>query len=456
MRQRFTFAVLGLIVLLAVVAAVTVLTALVVMLPTVAVITEGAAYVALAIIAWLLYVASSTLLGQLLLRFGLRAFPLSTIGRRQTGVIGLLGLLLGAVAILGVAGITMLVTFVSAPLDTRVNEQSTDGSFLNGLAILIAKGVVGGLSLFAKAVALYGAIFLAGIGIAVCAPLTFLLISHIKPGSWRGHPYVLFLRPFRGTSNGAAMGPIARGIPGGMRIVSLSPPFRQATSWDPVSLGLAGFRLTSPYSSVPVRLASHDDHWADDVRALARDAQATVIDVTDSSTSIQEEIKVLNSLDPRHPIVWLARHGAEVGDLQLFDPPPTGKHLHHEERGRRVLVRSAPRAATRGDRPLKSATLSIASSTSNRGPARSGRTFANAGSGPRCWERCSPSCSRRGYGSQQLTTSIPSATRTARSRKSKPRALDSRESRSFARSRTVRWGHGGPGVSARRHRLTRN
>ena len=82
MRQRFTFAVLGLIVLLAVIAAVTALTALVVMLPTVAVITEGAVYVALALIAWLLYVASSTLLGQLLLRFGLRAFPLSTIGRR--------------------------------------------------------------------------------------------------------------------------------------------------------------------------------------------------------------------------------------------------------------------------------------------------------------------------------------------------------------------------------------
>ena len=143
----------------------------------------------------------------------------------------------------------------------------------------------------------YVALSLLSIILLFLVCLTYGLVKaaslHRQPGVWAQQGFILFLRSFGSVSDSAALGPLVRGASGSLRVAFLSPPKALMTSWDPNTLALSGFNLRQPFQSSPVYLESTDDYWQDDVRRLVESANLVVIDTSQTTPGISEEIAML-------------------------------------------------------------------------------------------------------------------------------------------------------------------
>jgi len=117
---------------------------------------------------------------------------------------------------------------------------------------------------------------------------------HRRPSVWDSQGFILFLRSFGSVSDSAAIGLLVRGSVVHSRVALLSSPKELMTSWDPMTLALAGFSLRHPFHSVPVYLESTERSWADDVRRLATSAKLVVIDTSHRSPGLSQEMVMLS------------------------------------------------------------------------------------------------------------------------------------------------------------------
>jgi hypothetical protein len=117
---------------------------------------------------------------------------------------------------------------------------------------------------------------------------------HKRPDVWASQGFLLFLRSFGSVSDSAAIGLLVRGSGVHSRVALLSSPKELMTSWDPMTLALAGFSLRHPFHCVPVYLESTERSWADDVRRLASSAKVVVIDTSHRSPGLSQEVVMLS------------------------------------------------------------------------------------------------------------------------------------------------------------------
>ncbi|RTL24135.1 MAG: hypothetical protein EKK55_12065 [Rhodocyclaceae bacterium] len=131
------------------------------------------------------------------------------------------------------------------------------------------------------------------------------LLWHSRPSSTLARPYALYLRRFSSFSDYAVTAEVLRGVPDGMRAVFLIGSSKDRQSWDPLIISFAGLKLIRPFASSPIYLSSSDSEWRKNVEELVRKAQRVVIDVSETSDAINDEVKIICELKKTHEIVWL-------------------------------------------------------------------------------------------------------------------------------------------------------
>ena len=126
--------------------------------------------------------------------------------------------------------------------------------------------------------------------------LVKIIKFHKYPQVWSSKGFILFLRSFGSVSDSAALSPLIHGSGFYSRVVLLSSPKEIRSSWDPMTLSVAGFSFRHPFHTVPVYLESTEFSWEDDVRRLAASASLVIIDISHQSPGLSLEIEILNKL----------------------------------------------------------------------------------------------------------------------------------------------------------------
>jgi hypothetical protein len=226
------------------------------------------------------------------LRMLLRAFPVRTDGRPRRGCI--------AAAVLGILYFAL---------------------FYGGIASgYVLQGDMPGMSVIP---------FLAMAGTGFLSMLLFLGL-HGRPAFLSERPSVVFLRRFSSFADRVVLGAVLRSVPPGIPVVALTPPASQASDWDPVLLGLSGLKLRKPLSSLPCFL-SGDAQWKAQVEELVSRARVVIIDVSDVSPAIDDELGIIIRQEALSKTIFIQEAGSETAGL---DRPVLQKALS----GARVLA----------------------------------------------------------------------------------------------------------------------
>jgi hypothetical protein len=227
-----------------------------------------------------LAVISTPFLGALAYRFSARAFPLMASGGPNFVTLRRIKVMIAvflAVCLCFTALGLFLILYV-------INLAKTPNLGAETLNLVISTFIIAIISVLLQ--------FLA----SLIWSLIKLGKFHRDPSSWASNGFILFLRSFGAVSDSAALKFLIRGSGTNLRVVLLSTPKEIMTSWDPMTLAVAGFSFRQPLRSVPVYLESTESSWQDDVRRLATLAKIVVADISHKSPGLSLEIDMLNKL----------------------------------------------------------------------------------------------------------------------------------------------------------------
>jgi len=248
-----------------------------------------------------LLATASTILGLAMLRFGARALPLRASARRSVAALALLSVGLLVPLVYVVKGTLALCSLLTHPPHlTEPPEEGLDG-LAQGTGLALAEGL--------HDLVLAGHTFALMIFASIALPSAVLLVRHLFP-RWWGHRYVLFLRRFDSLSNSTIVGAIADALPPKASVVFVTSPYAQSSAWDPFFLSVSGFSLRHPLRTVPVHLVVDAEPWREVVEGLATGAMCIVVDTSEPSESMVQEIQIAEAAAPRIPVVWLSRWAA--------------------------------------------------------------------------------------------------------------------------------------------------
>jgi hypothetical protein len=121
----------------------------------------------------------------------------------------------------------------------------------------------------------------------------------------------LFLRPFGTFSDRSLIRAVLRGLPAGYQAVFLVPKHQSLAFRDPFTLGLSGFRMVSPIRSSPLTFITEDSEWELAIRKLIPRSGLIFVDVTDRTSSLQHELRLLNEMAAQDRTILLSGAGAE-------------------------------------------------------------------------------------------------------------------------------------------------
>lgn len=133
---------------------------------------------------------------------------------------------------------------------------------------------------------------------------------HLWPQQLLERPFVLFLRRFSTFSDRVLFGAILRSVPAGCPVAVLTATRSRAGDWNPFVVAVAGIRFRRLLRSMPWFLRSRDDDWQSAARALVERADRIVIDVSDGSTAIENEIEMIEAAD-RWPDTVIVNHQSD-------------------------------------------------------------------------------------------------------------------------------------------------
>jgi PAS domain-containing protein len=116
---------------------------------------------------------------------------------------------------------------------------------------------------------------------------------HRRPLETLAGPFVVFLRRFSTYSDRVVLGECLRACPNGVPLALLVPTDARIRDWNPVSLAFAGYKLVHPVSSLPLFFRTDDADWEAAARDLVVNADRIVLDLSDQSSSIATEIRMI-------------------------------------------------------------------------------------------------------------------------------------------------------------------
>jgi len=116
----------------------------------------------------------------------------------------------------------------------------------------------------------------------------------------RGKVYILFLRRFNTFSDKSLIISINKVLPQNVSIAYLLPQQYKLSSWDPFINFISGFSIFNPLRKMPTFFSSSNSTWKKDVEELIKNADKIIIDISESSDSMLEELQMItttNSID---------------------------------------------------------------------------------------------------------------------------------------------------------------
>lgn len=119
----------------------------------------------------------------------------------------------------------------------------------------------------------------------------------LKQRSYLNRPFVFFLRRFSSFSDRVVLNQILRKMPSEKSVVFLVPINSRAGDWNPFLVGFAGMKLLHPFRSIPVILGSPNNDWKQAAEFLMLRAQIVVVDISERSDSIKEELEMISQHD---------------------------------------------------------------------------------------------------------------------------------------------------------------
>lgn len=144
--------------------------------------------------------------------------------------------------------------------------------------------------------------------------------------------YVLFLRRFHSPADRSLAGPLMAALPAGWTAAWLFADRPDPLLWDPSDLVLSGLRASAPFASAPTVLRTTDAHWQADVGAMISAASAIVIDVSEESGSLREEMELVEGRDAWSRTILLVGDGHPAPAL-----PPGATLLNYSLSERDIL-----------------------------------------------------------------------------------------------------------------------
>ncbi len=108
-------------------------------------------------------------------------------------------------------------------------------------------------------------------------------------------PFVLFLRRFSTLSDRAVADAVFASTLATRRIVLLVPRRSEPEDWNPATVFMAGVRPWAALRSIPFFLKAPDEHWVEEVRSLITAADIVVVDGSDMSNAIAQEIDLIET-----------------------------------------------------------------------------------------------------------------------------------------------------------------
>ena len=145
--------------------------------------------------------------------------------------------------------------------------------------------------------------------IVAVLPLLVSLWRHLRRPPMAG---VLFLRRFGNRADTCLMAALLRIVPPGTSVAFIASPGSSPTSWDPITLVLAGFRWRRPWANVPLYLRSRGPAWERDVFHWIQRAGAVVFDASDFSESLAIEWRMIEKAGAQSRTVVAYRNGGTL------------------------------------------------------------------------------------------------------------------------------------------------
>lgn len=125
--------------------------------------------------------------------------------------------------------------------------------------------------------------------------------QYIKQSEYRIKDHVLFLRRFSSYADRVILSVILRSISrrgrfsgtNTSRVVCLVPQNEPASNIDPYMICLSGFNLIHPFRNIPLYIRTSNDLWEDTVHRYLENAKRVIIDLSDLSSSMMVETRML-------------------------------------------------------------------------------------------------------------------------------------------------------------------
>ena len=170
-------------------------------------------------------------------------------------------------------------------------------------------------------------------GVMVAAGLGRSSWVHAHPTYFLGGKFLLYLRRFSSFADRTVVSEVLRAAPEGVPVVFIASPRGQARNWDPFVWAFSGLRLRHPLVSLPVQLRTSDEAWEQAIGRLISEASAVVLDLTESSASLEKERRLVTQGGHPERAIWLVDRGSRPsGDVA----ETTGVQI---ERGQLVAYR---------------------------------------------------------------------------------------------------------------------
>jgi hypothetical protein len=214
-------------------------------------------------------------------RFLLRALPPRADGHRR--IVGLVFVLL-----LGLFYLAICLSILYGNLSLDEFSKDDQQSFLSLLAV--RQNV-----LFALAAWMIGAF----------GPF---IARHLFPKRAIRQPFVLFLRRFSTFADRSVVSAVLKCAPAGKPVAFLTPTASAVRDWNPFQIGLAGLKVWRPFFSMPIDLSASDKDWKTTVKDLISRAEVVVLDATESSAALQDEIAMIRAGGHANKTFLLVRH----------------------------------------------------------------------------------------------------------------------------------------------------
>ena len=124
----------------------------------------------------------------------------------------------------------------------------------------------------------------------ICFPVLF---RHFFPTSFLNDKYIILLRKFSSFADRNIPSKLYSSYPTEKQVVSLTPTTSRVSDWNPFQIAFTGINVLTPIRSIPVYLKAADEHWKELVDDYVRSASRVVIDISEGTEPIKEEMSML-------------------------------------------------------------------------------------------------------------------------------------------------------------------